>query len=116
MTSLLKKVGRQGANRLKKEFLDEANDKATNLVFEKIQFLMQNYVVCKDKGRVCAILFFGKFHLFSLISLHDANLKFKTVRIKNNIIIQGSTVLYTTSNKCTCFVFCSKFHVISWFK
>lgn len=51
MDTLLKKIGRQGANRLVKEFLDESNDKATTTVFEKVQYLMENYVTCKETGR-----------------------------------------------------------------
>lgn len=44
------KIGKQGANRLRQEFLDDAKDKFDSAKFDKIWLLMKKYIACEGKG------------------------------------------------------------------
>lgn len=55
-TSFLERVGRAGANRLKKELLDDAKAKVDSIKFDTMQILTQKYHACKSQSKQKIIL------------------------------------------------------------
>jgi hypothetical protein len=51
--ALLGKIGRQGANRLRQELIDDAKEQAYSILFKKMQILTEKFLECKVKSKKC---------------------------------------------------------------
>jgi hypothetical protein len=51
-TTIFDKIGREGANQLRQDFLDDAMDKMNTIIIRNRQMVSESYEKCKNKSKI----------------------------------------------------------------